>query len=149
MQELTSEMVRIEADAAASAEEKQQLRREYEAKLAAVAGLQQQMKQQVGNERTVQLRLFWCPAIWLPTKCVVPVIHVDWGRVLFVQDGARVEKERQRASSRVQQLQAELSSMRCQQDTLRQRLQERLTAQEKDAAAKAHELSSLRRAGAR
>lgn len=65
-----------------------------------------------------------------------------------MQDGARVEKERQRASSRVQQLQAELSSMRSQQDSLRQRLQERLTAQEKDSAAKARELSSLRRAGA-
>jgi Skp family chaperone for outer membrane proteins len=64
-----------------------------------------------------------------------------------VQDSARVEKERQRASNRVQQLQTELSSMRTQQDSLRKRLQDRLAAQEKDAAAKARELSALRRAG--
>jgi hypothetical protein len=64
-----------------------------------------------------------------------------------LQDGIRVEKERQRASGRVQQLQAELSAMRSHQDSLRQRLQERLTAQERDAAAKSRELASLRRAG--
>jgi hypothetical protein len=64
-----------------------------------------------------------------------------------LQDGIRVEKERQRASGRVQQLQAELSAMRSHQDSLRQRLQERLTAQERDAAAKTRELASLRRAG--
>lgn len=60
-----------------------------------------------------------------------------------------MEKERQRASSQVQQLQAELSNMRTQQNSLRQRLRERLTAQERDAAVKARELSSLRRAGTR
>jgi hypothetical protein len=58
-----------------------------------------------------------------------------------------VEKERQRASSRVQQLQTELSSMRTQQDGLRKRLQDRLVVQEKAAAAKAREMSALRRAG--
>lgn len=63
------------------------------------------------------------------------------------QDSARVEKERQRASSRVQQLQTELSSMRTQQDGLRKRLQDRLLVQEKAAAAKAREMSALRRAG--
>lgn len=66
-----------------------------------------------------------------------------------LQDGTRVEKERQRNAGRVQQLQAELTAMRSQQDSLRQRLQDRLTAQEKDAAAKARELASLRRAGER
>lgn len=64
-----------------------------------------------------------------------------------LQDGIRVKKERQRASGRVQQLQAELSAMKSHQDSLRQRLQERLTAQERDAAAKTRELASLRRAG--
>jgi hypothetical protein len=67
--------------------------------------------------------------------------------VLALQDGAQVEKERQRAAGRVQQLQAELGAMRSQQDKLRMRLQERLTLQEKDAAAKARELASLKRAG--
>lgn len=51
LQELTAALDRVEADAAASAEEKQQLRREYERKIDGVvkqmAGLQQQMKQQV------------------------------------------------------------------------------------------------------
>lgn len=66
---------------------------------------------------------------------------------ICLQDGVRVEKERHRAAGRVQQLQSELSAMRAQQDTLRQRLQERLVAQEKDALVKARELTSLRRAG--
>jgi hypothetical protein len=52
LQELTSALSRVEADVAASADEKQLLRREYERKIEAVvkqmAGLQQQMQQQVG-----------------------------------------------------------------------------------------------------
>jgi peptidoglycan hydrolase CwlO-like protein len=51
LQELNGALSRVEADAAASAEEKQQLRKEYERKIDGVvkqmAGLQQQMKQQV------------------------------------------------------------------------------------------------------
>lgn len=53
LQELNSAMGRVEADAAASADEKKQLRREYEQKIEGVvqqmATLQQQMKQQVGG----------------------------------------------------------------------------------------------------
>lgn len=64
-----------------------------------------------------------------------------------MQDGARLDKERQRASGRVQQLQAELSAMKAQQNSLQKRLQERLAAQEKEAATKSRELASLRRAG--
>jgi hypothetical protein len=41
-----------------------------------------------------------------------------------LQDGARLEKERQRAADRVQQLQSKLSAMRAQQDTLRHRCQQ-------------------------
>jgi chaperonin cofactor prefoldin len=59
----------------------------------------------------------------------------------------RLEKERQRAAGRVQQLQAHLAAMRMEQDTIKRRLQERLTAQEKAAADKAKELAALRRAG--
>lgn len=54
LQELTTALAKVEADAAASAEEKQILRQEYEGKIEAVvkqmAGLQQQMKQQVGPQ---------------------------------------------------------------------------------------------------
>jgi hypothetical protein len=60
----------------------------------------------------------------------------------------RIEKERQRAADRVQQLQAHLAAMRVEQDSIKRRLQERLAAQEKAAADKAKELAALRRAGA-
>lgn len=63
------------------------------------------------------------------------------------QDALRLERERQRAASRVQQLQAHLTAMRAEQDTLRKRLQERLAAQEKASAEKARELAALRKAG--
>jgi uncharacterized protein YlxW (UPF0749 family) len=64
-----------------------------------------------------------------------------------LQDGMRLEKERQRAANRVQQLQAHLAAMRVEQDSIKRRLQERLSAQEKAAADKAKELAALRRAG--
>lgn len=53
LQELTSALTQVEADAAASAGEKLRLRREYESKIEAVVrqmeGLQEQMRQQVGR----------------------------------------------------------------------------------------------------
>lgn len=64
-----------------------------------------------------------------------------------LQDGARLDFERQRAAGRIQQLQGELSTMKAQQNKLRQRLQERLDAQDRDAVIKSRELASLRRAG--
>jgi hypothetical protein len=68
--------------------------------------------------------------------------------VALLQDGLRLDKERQRAADRVQQLQAHLAAMRVEQDGIKRRLQERLSAQEKAAADKAKELAALRRAGA-
>jgi hypothetical protein len=68
--------------------------------------------------------------------------------VPLLQDGLRIEKERQRAADRVQQLQAHLAAMRVEQNSIKRRLQERLAAQEKAAADKAKELAALRRAGA-
>lgn len=62
-------MARVEADAAASAGEKQQLRLEYEAKLAAVAGLQQQMKQQVEQSKETA-------HAFLPILNKIPAKHV-------------------------------------------------------------------------
>lgn len=66
LQELNGALSQVEADAAASAEEKQQLRKEYERKIDVVvkqmAGLQQQMKQQVrsasGNQWLGSLSAF-------------------------------------------------------------------------------------------
>ena len=59
----------------------------------------------------------------------------------------RLEKERQRAASRVQQLQAELGSMRLEHDSLRKRLQERLASHEKLSSERTKELQTLKRAG--
>lgn len=158
LQELTAALARVEADAAASAEEKQQLRKEYERKIDGVvkqmAGLQQQMKQQVrGFTRSESVtHPLTCMRLCSTSNCMLlgsamDLLSLDRGAAACLQDGTRVEKERQRAAGRVQQLQSELSTMRAQQDSLRQRLQDRLTAQERDASAKARELASLRRAG--
>jgi chromosome segregation ATPase len=55
MEELTSALIRVEADAAASAEEKARLRSEYEARLmdvsAQMSNLQRQLKGQVSREK--------------------------------------------------------------------------------------------------
>jgi regulator of replication initiation timing len=59
----------------------------------------------------------------------------------------RLEKERQRATSRIQQLQAELSSMRLEHESLRKRLQERLASHEKLSQERNKELQTLKRAG--
>lgn len=65
LQELTTALAKVEADAAASADEKQVLRQEYEGKIEAVvkqmAGLQQQMKQQVGPKIVQLLSSALCP----------------------------------------------------------------------------------------
>jgi ElaB/YqjD/DUF883 family membrane-anchored ribosome-binding protein len=61
MEELTSALVRVEADAAASAEEKARLRSEYEARLkdvsAQMSNLQRQLKGQVSAASQASSRI--------------------------------------------------------------------------------------------
>lgn len=66
LEDLTSALAQVEADAAASAEEKQRLRTEYEQKISTVveqmSGLQRQMKGQVratDYSRGPRLRVHW------------------------------------------------------------------------------------------
>jgi ElaB/YqjD/DUF883 family membrane-anchored ribosome-binding protein len=56
MDELTSALARVEADAAASAEEKARLRSEYEARLRDVAAQMNNLQRQLKG----QVRAAWC-----------------------------------------------------------------------------------------
>lgn len=89
------------------------------------------------------LRNRWCQYV----KTSQLPAALPYAACMHAQDAARLEKERQRASGQVQQLQSELAAMKGQQDRLRQRLQERLVAQEKAAAANLREMATLRTAG--
>lgn len=90
-------------------------------------------------ERERQLACFVVPGAQHPA--LLYIFHP------LLQDGMRLEKERQRAAGRVQQLQAHLAAMRIEQEAVKRRLGERLAAQEKAAADKAKERAALRRAG--
>ncbi|WIA42369.1 hypothetical protein OEZ86_008375 [Tetradesmus obliquus] len=152
MDELTSALAQVEADAAASAEEKARLRSEYEARLRDVAAqmssLQRQLKGQDGlrieRERQraagrVQQLQAHLAAMRIEQESTNPLPAT-------AKDVMLLEKERQRAAGRVQQLQAHLAAMRIEQEAVKRRLGERLAAQEKAAADKAKELAALRRA---
>jgi hypothetical protein len=63
------------------------------------------------------------------------------------QHGLRLDKERQRTGCRIQSLQADLRSMRDQQEALRQQLADKVAAHGRAASERNKELAALRRAG--